>query len=183
MKREKRLVTYADEEGWTPLHYAAYYKFDSMLDILLKAQESVRYQSVYGDKVPTPLMVAAEEGHTSTVIKLMELLPPSSCTAVNYDGRNILHLAAVQSDKEMIRCILKNCPAEYTAKILNHKDVINGDTPLHLLMRQGCFVPELINHKGADMITKNYDNYTPFDMIYFHENITGDQVRTNANFS
>lgn len=70
---DKRLVTFGDEEGRTPLHYTAYYKFDSILGIIVEAQTSICYQSVYGDQVSAPLCVAAEEGHTSTVIELIRL--------------------------------------------------------------------------------------------------------------
>lgn len=75
LKRAMRLVTYGDEDGWTPLHLAAFYRFYSVLDIIVHAQVSIRYQCVYKDGVPTPLCVAAKEEHTSTVIRLISLLP------------------------------------------------------------------------------------------------------------
>lgn len=53
----------------------------------------------------------------------------------------------------MIRCILKHCPKEYIEEILNYKDVA-GDTTLHLLIREGCFVLELIKHNKVDTMAK-----------------------------
>lgn len=182
MTRSPRLVTCVDDDGWTPLHHAAYYRFDSVLDIIVNTQVSIRYQCVYREKVPTPLCLAAKEEHTSTVIQLMRLLPASLCATADYDGRNILHFAAMNRNKEMVRCILKHCPPNYTDKILNYKDC-DGNTPLHLLIRKGCFVPELMKHKGVDTMAKNKKNWTPFDMLYFEDTIVDDQVCMRANFS
>lgn len=54
---------------------------------------------------------------------------------------------------------------------------MNGDTPLHLLIKNGCFVPELINHKDVNIMARNKHNWTPLDMLYLNEDIIGDQVR------
>ncbi|WOG90700.1 hypothetical protein DCAR_0309944 [Daucus carota subsp. sativus] len=159
--------------GRTPLHYAAFHKFDSVLAGIIEKQKLVGYQSVYGYQVPTPLCVAATEGHISTVKQLMTLLP-WSCSQANHQGQNILHIAAFNRNKEMVRCILKYCPKDCINKIINDKDE-NGDTPLHLLISQGCFVPELINHKEADTLARNNQNWTPFDMLYSQDRVKGDQ--------
>lgn len=179
LERAPRLVTYGNNVGWTPLHLAAYYRFDSVLKIIVDTQVSTRYQCVYKDGVPTPLCVAAKEQHTSTVIQLLGLLP-ALITAADSEGRNILHFAAVKSNKEMIRGILKHCPPNKIDKILNYKDC-HGNTPLHLLIREGCFVPELIKHKGVDTMAKNNANWTPLDMLYYQDTIVGEQVCTTAN--
>lgn len=125
----------------------------------------------------TPLWFATQKGYTSTVKRLIELLPEDSCATVNNDGRNILHFAAFQSDKEMIKCILAACPPKYINRILNEKD-INGDTPLHLLIREGCFVPELIKHTEINIMAKNKQHYTALDMLYLEDHIIADQVCT-----
>nr|XP_017233106.1 PREDICTED: serine/threonine-protein phosphatase 6 regulatory ankyrin repeat subunit A-like [Daucus carota subsp. sativus] len=174
----KHLVTFADDQGWTPLHYAAYQEFVSILDVIIKALKDVKYQFVYGDMVSTPFHLAAECKYTSTVIRLMQSWPASSSayTAVNKNGQNILHLAATNNKKEMIQGILKYCPEKYKDKILEQQDA-NGDTPLHLLISNGCFIPELIKHKGLDTMAKNKKKWTPRDMLYFQEEIIADQVQ------
>lgn len=84
----KNLVTFADDEGWTPLHYAAYHEFDSILGAIIQVQKEIGYQFIYTNRVQTPLLVAAEKGYTSTVIRLMELWPASSSayTSINSNG-------------------------------------------------------------------------------------------------
>nr|XP_017238850.1 PREDICTED: ankyrin-3-like isoform X1 [Daucus carota subsp. sativus] len=175
LERAPHLVTYVDNRGWTPLHFAAFHKFDSILDDIIDMQKFVGYESLYGDKAPTPLCVAAQGGHISTVKKLMTSLPSVSCSDVNHDSQNILHIAASKSDKEMVQCILKCCPKDYTSKILNHKDV-HGNTPLHVLIGKGCFVSELINHKDVDTMARNKKNWTPLDMLYSQGEIKMGQI-------
>ncbi|XP_074352050.1 target of rapamycin complex 2 subunit AVO2-like [Apium graveolens] len=172
----KCLVNVADNENWTPLHYASYYEFDSILDVVHVGYKAEEHHSMNGTQwIPTPLHVAAKEGHTSTVKKLMELLPADLYVAADsLTGQNILHLAVLGNKKEMIRHILKNCPEEQIDKILNQQDV-NGDTPLHLLIRNGFFVPEVIKHEKIDKMIKNKQYWTSFDMLYFKDQITAEQ--------
>ena len=181
MRDSKQLLSFAEEEGWTILHYAAYHGFDSILDVIIEGQMDVGYQFEYKDKVLTPLLVAAERGLTSTVIRLMQLWPTSSpaYTAVNKIGRNILHIAAAGNKLEMIQGILKYCPEIFKDEILKQQDD-NGDTLLHLLISHGCFVPELIKHTGLDTMAKNKINWTPLDMLYLRDDIIADQVRKIA---
>ena len=97
-------------------------------------------------------------------------------TIVNNDGQNILHLAAASvSRKEIVLGILKYCPETYKVEILNQQD-IRRDTPLHLLISHGCFIPQLIKHKGFNTMAKNNQYFTPRDMLYVEDAIIADQV-------
>lgn len=183
LQRANHPVNYVDDIGWKPLHYAAFYKFDSALEIIVKAQAQASVKSeVVCKKITTPLCVAAKEGHKSTVIRLMELLP-DLCVVANYEGQNILHLAAVQKNKKLVCRILEHCPQIHIEQILNGKD-INGNTPMHLLIYHGCYIPELMrnNKWPVDMMIRNNKNWTPADMLYFEEEIIGDQVRLQNIF-
>lgn len=180
LKENKQLVNFADDKGWTALHYAAYHEFDSILDVIIDAQNNVGHQFVYGDMVSTPFDVAFKCGYTSTLIRLLQLWPVSSSayTSINKNGQNLLHCAAVDNKKEMIIGIWKYCPEQYKDKFLRQQDS-NGNTPLHLLISHGCFIPELIRHKGLDTTVKNKKNWSPHDMLYFQDDIVGDQVHRN----
>lgn len=166
--------------GWTALHYAAYHEFDSIISVIIDAQIRFGCHFVYKEMGSTPFHIAAEKGFTSTVILLMKLWPPESSayTAGDKNGQNILHLAALQSNKEMIKDILNYCPREYKKEILNKQDK-NGNTPFHLLNLRGCWVPEFINYEGLDIRVKNKEKWTPPGMLYFEDEIICDQVRKN----
>lgn len=157
----KHLVSFAeDHERWTTLHYVAYHECIPILDATIEAQKVVGHPFVYKDLVSTPLQVAAENGYTYTVIRLMQLWPISSSalTAVNKNGRNILHLAAAQNKAKMIQGILEYCSEKYKDKMLKEQDA-NGDTPLHVVISNGCFVPELIKYKGHDTMPKKIKKF------------------------
>ncbi|XP_074357329.1 uncharacterized protein LOC141697043 isoform X2 [Apium graveolens] len=196
---DKHFLSFVDSEGWTLLHHAAYHEFDSILSVLIEAQEKVGYQFAFGDGLATPFHVAAKCGFTSTVKRLLQLWPasspppytavdkrgqhimqvgptsPSPYTTVDENGKNILHLAAVQNKKEMVNGILRYCPREHKDLLLFKKD-IDGNTPLHLLVSRGCFIEELIKYIAPDT-TLNRENLTPRDMLYSEHEIVGDQVQ------
>ncbi|KAL8090685.1 hypothetical protein AgCh_039936 [Apium graveolens] len=131
------------------------------------------------DMVATPFHVAAEYGHTATMIRLLQLWPSSSSvayTTLDKKGRNILHIAAAKNKKETIQGILKYCPEPYKNTILKQQDP-NNNTLLHLLIRHGCFIPELLKHKELDTMAENKDKWTPRDMLYFEADVIADQVQ------
>ncbi|XP_074356768.1 uncharacterized protein LOC141696539 [Apium graveolens] len=197
-KDNKDFLSFVDSQGWTPLHYAAHHEFDSILSVLIEAQEKVGNQFAFVDRVTTPFHVAAKCGFTSTVIRLLQLwsAPPSPdttvdkhgqnimqvrpaslspYTAIDENGRNILHLAALQNKKEMVNGILRYCSSSYKKQLLSQKD-IDGNTPLHLLVSRGCFIEKLIQYIAPDTST-NSQNWTPRDMLYFQHEIVGEQVQ------
>lgn len=51
-----------------------------------------------------------------------------------------------------------------------------------MLIRDGCFIPELIKHNKVDrMVKKTNFIWTSFNMLYFKDQITADQVRIKIN--
>nr|XP_017224970.1 PREDICTED: serine/threonine-protein phosphatase 6 regulatory ankyrin repeat subunit B-like [Daucus carota subsp. sativus] len=175
---KQRLVTFVDKLGWTALHHAVYHESIPIIKHIAEAQKGIKPKSGYKDKVPTPFHVAVQKGRTSIVTLLMQLWPTSSSTytAVDKKGQNILHLAALQSKKDMIEGILKNCPAEHKKEFVN-KQNNNGYTTLHVLIQRGCFVPELLKYEGLDTSVKNNKDWTPSDMLYVEDEIRMDQAK------
>lgn len=175
-----------DAVGLTALHHAADKKFDAVIGMLINFTDDFKLKKLlsgsdeFWEKVPSPLWLATEGGYTSTVIILMKFLP-YLCGEVHHEKhRNVLHLAAHHSHKEMVQTILKHCPSEYLNDILNGKDD-DGNTPLHLLVEKGCFVKELVKHKEIDRTARNNRKWTPFDMLYVEDKIIADQVSILPN--
>lgn len=141
----------------------------------VKANSIYRFRTDYEGMVPTPLWLAMEGGFTSTVIQLITLLP-GVCLEINHDNkRNILHFAAFRSDKKMVQAILKYCPRDDIDTLVKGKDD-NGDTPLHLLIDQGCFIADLLKYERVVRMVKNKQDMTPLDMLYNQDKIIADQV-------
>lgn len=169
-------MTLADNLGWTALHHAAYHGFDSKIEPIVQALRRSGHLFQYKYAVPTPFHIAAERGNTSTLIILFKCWPSlsSAYTAVDKNGQNILHLAALQRQKEMIQDILKYYPEEHKDELVNKQDK-DGNTPLHLLIKHGCWVPQLLRYEGLDTKVENNNKCTPRDMLYLENKIIDDQ--------
>ncbi|TYG74946.1 hypothetical protein ES288_D04G224700v1 [Gossypium darwinii] len=93
LKKKGNLTKERDEDGCTPLHYAAHLggRF-SVVEELLKRDVSAAY---IGDKKKgmTPLLMAARQRNAQTVSKILSLCP-DSCEKVDNDGLSLLHYLA-----------------------------------------------------------------------------------------
>ncbi|KJE92169.1 hypothetical protein CAOG_03187 [Capsaspora owczarzaki ATCC 30864] len=66
---KKKTLTFADDHGWTPLHFAANSGFGEIVTLLSKNGASVQAKNNQGQ---TPLMLAAAKGHIDVCRKLVE---------------------------------------------------------------------------------------------------------------
>ncbi|XP_074356755.1 uncharacterized protein LOC141696524 [Apium graveolens] len=173
LRSKEKLVTFADDEGWTPLHYAVKEQLVSVLQAIIKAPNN---EFVYSHS--TPFHVAAKYGYDSCITELMKSWPKSSTAylAIDKTGQNVLHLAAARKNRNMIQEILVSFPQVHMKKLLEQKDQ-DGNTPLHLLIYNECCVPELINYKGLDLMAKNNKRWTPRDLLYLEDGISDEQVQ------
>ncbi|XP_017217722.1 uncharacterized protein LOC108195276 [Daucus carota subsp. sativus] len=191
LKNRSNLTSAKDKDGWTPLHYAAYFDFSAIIkDIITGQEKSIAYET---DKScgRTALHIAAQLGNLAAVKQLIQYCP-YSCDMVDKKGRNILHLAVEYDHKAVIEYILKRCPMiqsilnqrdkfllnvdkgiSTNTTALNQKDKflsdddkgVSNNTPLHYAAKHGCFVPSLIKHKLVNRDALNKDSHTPLDLI------------------
>ncbi|TYH78463.1 hypothetical protein ES332_D04G228500v1 [Gossypium tomentosum] len=93
LKKKGNLTKERDEDGHTPLHYAAHLGLRiSVVEELLKWDVSAAY---IGDKKRgmTPLLMATRQGNDGTVSKILSLCP-DCCEKVDNKGLNFLHYLA-----------------------------------------------------------------------------------------
>ncbi|XP_012458553.2 uncharacterized protein LOC105779345 [Gossypium raimondii] len=105
LKKKGNLTKERDEDGRTPLHYAAHLgRRISVVEELLKRDVSAAY---IGDKKRgmTPLLMAARQGYLGTVSKILSLCP-DSCEKVDNEGLTLLHYLAFRGSSYPLKLSL-----------------------------------------------------------------------------
>ncbi|CBI26362.3 unnamed protein product, partial [Vitis vinifera] len=156
---EYYLATETDDNGWTPLHYAAYFGKVSQAEALLKRDESAAYIADNDGK--TPLHIAASRNHAQIMKKLISYCPDCS-EVVDEKRHNVLHLAVQTRGREAMELILKN---SWGSNLINDKDV-DGNTPLHMFACSLSSVPTLmLSHPRVDKMAVNNKGLTAADIL------------------
>ena len=142
-----------DENGWSPLHFAAYVGCHPTIvkELLEKSERYVVYLGVLYDEIGnrTALHIAASRGHVE-VVKVLVSHFPDCCEKVDDHGNNVLHL--FMSDEETFQTSgLLRIHWLWVRGIMNEKN-IEGKTPLQLF------------HTSAS--SKYKDNFVPPKTIF-----------------
>ncbi|KAK6929191.1 Ankyrin repeat, partial [Dillenia turbinata] len=151
-------VKEADEHGWTPLHWAAYFDRPLIIIQLLQHDESMAY--LKDKEGMTALHVAAIRGSMDSLKELITKCP-DCVEMVDEKGRNALHVAVEKGQKSVVNYILEN---PLLGSLINEED-INGNTPLHLLAASRHYIPKLIRHPKVDKKAVNNAHLTVLDII------------------
>ncbi|KAL7206047.1 hypothetical protein ACSBR2_018877 [Camellia fascicularis] len=157
LEKKRFLTDIADEDGWTPLHYAAHFNHVKMVRLLLKQEKSAAYTPNKEGK--TALHIAASRGHTESMQELVSECP-DCCELVDGRGKNALHVAVENNEGGSVGLMLKN---PLFGSLINEKDV-DGNTPLHLLATWGCYIRSLIIEPRVDRSAYNAENLTALDI-------------------
>ncbi|TXG72187.1 hypothetical protein EZV62_000766 [Acer yangbiense] len=127
LQKRESLTKEIDDNGWTPLHYAAYYGYQQVTRTLLEFGKSAAY---IGDKYRkmTPLHLAISQGHID-ITKEIILCCPDCYDLVDERGWNVLHFAMASLCRKELSSLLEN---PLMKKLVKEKDD-KGNTPLHVL--------------------------------------------------
>ncbi|KAI9377750.1 hypothetical protein POPTR_019G107700v4 [Populus trichocarpa] len=128
LEKEKKLTKTTDENGWSPLHYAAYYLWSTrMVEVLLECDASAAYIAET-EKKRTALHIAAIRG-LADVMKEIVSRCPACCELVDNRGWNALHYAVASKDRKVFEECLR---IPELARLQTEKDD-KGNTPFHLI--------------------------------------------------
>lgn len=164
-----------DEDGSTPLHYAARLKASQeMVALLLDRGADIKARD---DSGGTPLHYAAgfnhkERSNNDKEIAALLLDRGANIDAEDDDGNTALHHAAGFNDKEMVALLLDR-GADVAAE---NED---GNTPLHSAAAGPLSAKEvaaLLLDRGADIQVKNDNGDTPCQLARTREEFRGTPV-------
>ncbi|RVW18018.1 Protein accellerated cell death 6 [Vitis vinifera] len=156
------LTEEVDQNGWSPLHCAAYFGYTTIVRQLLnKSVKSVAYLGIKPGK-QTALHLAAIRGHKDIVDLLLSYYP-DCCEQVDDNGKNVLHFAMMRKQDYYPRMFLQNDGFRVRG-LLNERDA-QGDTPLHLLASYLIDDENFVLDDKVDKMGLNNENLTPKDMV------------------
>ncbi|KAK8304420.1 hypothetical protein V6Z11_D04G220700 [Gossypium hirsutum] len=125
LKKKGNLTKERDEDGQTPLHYAAHLGFKSVVEELLKRDASVAY---IGDrkKGMAPVLMAARQCHLETVSKILSLCL-DCCENVDNKSLNLLHYLAFRgSSSPLGRSLFKRGGIQIVYRLLRNLMELEG---------------------------------------------------------
>ena len=149
-----------DEEGWTPLHYAAWEDAHRTVEVLLDNRRTSRVKINSKDEEGwTPLHYAAEQDARQTVKVLLAKGADPNVKGKN--GATPLHYAAWEDAHRTVEVLLDN---RRTSRVkINSKDE-EGWTPLHYAAEQDARqTVKVLLAKGAFLNVKGKNGATPLD--------------------
>ncbi|KAG5224830.1 ankyrin repeat-containing protein [Salix suchowensis] len=131
LDKEKKLTRTTDENGWTPLHYAAYFsRWGNILAVkaLLECDVSAAYIAEK-EKKRTALHIAAMQGEIEVMKEIVSSCP-ACCDLVDNRGWNALHYVVARQSKYAFKECLGMIPK--LERLKTEKDD-KGNTPFHLI--------------------------------------------------
>lgn len=130
LKRQPSLIKSIDEQGRTPLSYAAQIcNLAAVQHILLNFPNSA-YKRDNNTNGSFPIHAAAMGGHSEIIGEFLQQCPDTWELLTLKGRQNILHVAATYGKGRTIKCVLERSDG-VGAKLVNEGDE-NGETPLHL---------------------------------------------------
>ncbi|KAH7548599.1 hypothetical protein ACOSP7_031910 [Xanthoceras sorbifolium] len=164
LEKDKSLTKKMDENGWTPLHYAAYYGRFSTACQLLKVDTSAAYVADSCRKM-TPLHLAASQGFIDIVKQIISCCP-DCYKLVDDRGWNVLHfaMASLSLNPNMSISLLEDRLLE---KLLHKKDD-KGNTPLHVFaILDPLALSNYVNEVQGDSQAFNKRNISVVDTLNY----------------
>ncbi|KAK9664185.1 hypothetical protein RND81_14G024300 [Saponaria officinalis] len=163
LKYEPTFIKLLDEDGKTPLHYAASIGSSDKVKYILS--KKVEYALMRDQNGFLPIHTAAAHGNINVIRQLLQYgLGPSEL--LTPEGQNIVHVAALRGQNNVV-CFALQTPS--LEGLINEADV-NGNTPLHLatLNWHAKVVFTMTWDKRVDLGCANKEGFTPLDAVQYY---------------
>ncbi|XP_004287729.1 PREDICTED: ankyrin repeat-containing protein At3g12360-like [Fragaria vesca subsp. vesca] len=161
LEKHKSMTQQVDEQGWTPLHLAAFTGHSTIARLLLECDTSAAYIRDKNKK-RTPLHLAASQGRVD-VMKEIVFRCPDCCELVDYKRQNVLHYAIQKHQLQVERFVRKDPWLSHV--LLNGKDV-GRNTPLHDIASSPYKeATDFISDDRVDKMAFNKENLNAINII------------------
>ncbi|KAJ9701411.1 hypothetical protein PVL29_006665 [Vitis rotundifolia] len=159
------LTKEVDENGWSPLHCAAYMRDAAITKQLLdrSPDKSVIYLGIKNSN-RTALHIASYNG-CMDIVKLLLSHAPDCCEQVDENGNNVFHFAMMKKHPSHFGSELLIKDGLRVRGLVNEKDA-QGDTPLHLLASFGVNDVDFILDKTVDKMERNKEKLNFSDNFF-----------------
>nr|POF21210.1 ankyrin repeat-containing protein itn1 [Quercus suber] len=159
----------ANDFGWTPLHYAAYFGSLEVVKLFLENDNtSLAYER---DKQGmSALHISAKRGHCDVMSAIIKKFP-YTCELLDNRGRTALHLAAESGSTNAVKILLSSLAFQ---DLINEQENDEGNTAIHLAAIKSRYkVLELLaGDKRVEKGTTNKEGKTIVDIILLDKKFT-----------
>ena len=122
-----KAIMKADDFGWTPLHYAAYFGNVEVVKLFLE-NNNISLASERDIQGMSALHISAREGHCDVMSAIIKKFP-YTCELLDNRGRTALHLAAESGRKRAVKILLSSLAFH---DLINEQEKDEGNTAMHL---------------------------------------------------
>ncbi|XP_065022429.1 ankyrin repeat-containing protein NPR4-like [Musa acuminata AAA Group] len=173
LEERPRLLKKADNNGNSPLHFAASVGGIEMVKLLLEKDASIA--SLQDNDGASAIHVAARCGHVTTIKHLHEVCP-DCVELMDNQGRSFLHVAIEKEREMVIRYVLRSPDI---VDLLNQPDK-KGNTPLHAAALSGnlAITRMLSSNKNIKKRAMNNEGHTALDVTL--RSTPADRVYTSS---
>ncbi|KAK4539025.1 hypothetical protein RGQ29_032039 [Quercus rubra] len=159
----------ADDFGWTPLHYAAYFGSLEVVKLFLENDNtSLAYER---DKQGmSALHISAKRGHCDVMSAIIKKFP-YTCELLDNRGRTALHLAAESGSTNAVKILLSSSAFQ---DLINEQENDEGNTAIHLaaIKRRYEVLLLVAGDKRVEKGATNKEGKTILDIIQLDEKFT-----------
>ena len=145
-KENYKLTKTTDDNGWSPLHYAAYYERSTRIVEVLLEYDASAASIAETEKKRTALHIAVIRGLVDAMKEIVSRCP-ACCELVDNRGWNALHYVVASKKTE----VFKECLRIPLLDRLKTKKDDNGNTPFHLIaalaLKLDNWKPVLLNRE------------------------------------
>jgi ankyrin repeat protein len=168
LKRDASLTRRTDDDGWSPLHYAAFFPNLShgvpTVKVLLKHDVAAAY--IVDSEKRTALHLAVVRGNMAAMKEIM-ITCPACCELVDSRGWNALHYAAITLKGALTAMYFPRRIPKFDKLIYEKGN--DGNTPLHLFAAFGSYPQNFLSsdwrHAYKKMCGLNKQNLSVDDIL------------------